>query len=96
MRSAIIDADDNLLVVVQVGDPHARAERQLAVRGGQGILVEAFAAGGLAPVVPGAVPGSLAFGAVTVWIDHALAGAGAKQQGGEQGESDTHGGSVSL
>ena len=46
MRATIVDAHHNGLIVFQVGDLHPRAERQLAMGGGQGVLVERFAAGG--------------------------------------------------
>ena len=42
MRAAIIDADHDGFVVVEIGDLDLGAEGQLPVGGGQGVLIEGF------------------------------------------------------
>jgi hypothetical protein len=77
--AAVVDAHHHAFVVTQVGHLYLAAKRQAAVRGGQRVLVEAFAAGGFVAVVACAVIRRLAFGAIALRVDLALAGAGAEQ-----------------
>ncbi|SOB49474.1 hypothetical protein PLUA15_140007 [Pseudomonas lundensis] len=55
MRAAIIDAHHNRFVIAQIGDQDAAAERQLAMGGAEGVLIERFAAGSTFAMVAGAV-----------------------------------------
>ena len=56
----VVDCHQDRLAVLEVGHPGLGAERQTPVGGGEGLLVEAFAAGGLFAVKTGSVPGRLA------------------------------------
>ena len=54
--SAIVDAHDNSVAVVRVGDAHARAERQRTVCSGQGVLIVTLTACRLAAMELAAIP----------------------------------------
>nr|GFD32157.1 hypothetical protein [Tanacetum cinerariifolium] len=90
--TTVVDADHDLAIIVQVGDLHAGAERQLAMRGGQGVLVETFTAGGALALMLGAVIGGAACCVVAVWIDDAFTGAtGQQRKQGASAEEPPHG-----
>jgi hypothetical protein len=58
-RAAIVDPDVHGPSAPEVGDPHDRAERQRAVRGGQRMHVEALTARRALPVVRLPIPRGL-------------------------------------
>src|SRR5690606_35923006 len=59
--AAVVDAYHHRPAVLQIGDLHLGTERQAAVGSSQLVLVEDLAAGGLATMETGAVPGGLAY-----------------------------------
>lgn len=59
-RPSVVDRDQDCLAVVEIGDSGVGAEGQVPMRGGERVLVEAFATRGLFPVEARSVPGGLA------------------------------------
>src|SRR5450830_57809 len=90
MRAAIIDAHYDRFVVVQVGDFYPGAEGQLAMGGGQAVLVEGFAAGGTFALVLGAVIRGHAGFIVAAGVDVVTGAAGQQAEEGKGGEQTLH------
>lgn len=83
---AVVDGDDDGGAGIRHGDAHAAAERQRRVGGGHGARVEALAARGAPPSLPGAIPARLAAVLPARILRVRPARHGREQHGGDQGK----------